>query len=188
MTRTRIALALTMAALVVLAAAGSAHAQYEATTTTEPAEATYPEITAVRGQRVEVTGAGCAAGTEVVVTWDDGRILTRLTAAADGTFAAVFRIPLDATVGRHLVTSTCLAADGRSKASTKIALSDGEVGAGGEVNQFLWVSVVRKAAPAGSAPLARTGSSNPAPLVGIGAGALVLGAAFVYGSRRPRTA
>ena len=36
--------------------------------------------------------------------------------------------------------------------------------------------------------LARTGTSSTGPLVGIGAAAIVLGAAFVYGARRPRNA
>ena len=36
--------------------------------------------------------------------------------------------------------------------------------------------------------LARTGSSNTGPLIGIGAAAVVLGGAFLYGARRPRQA
>ena len=84
-------------------------------------------------------------------------------------FVTTITIPSTSTLGEHLVTATC-----------------------GDVQQFIKVNVlaeqVNNTTPGVSGgTLPRTGSSNTGPLVGIGAAAMVLGAAFVYGSRRPRT-
>ena len=66
----------------------------------------------------------------------------------------------------HLVTATC-----------------------GDVEQFLNVNVLAETVNnVDDGTLARTGSSNTGPLIGIGAAAVVLGGAFLYGARRPRQA
>lgn len=193
MPRFRIALALTAVALLVFAAGGTAHAQYDTPTTTPGSDTgAIPEITVVRGETVEARGVRCRPYTLVVVTFDDGRELARLRADADGAYVVTLTIPGDASVGRHLVTSRCKAGVATERAAAKIALGstgDGAPDADGYLRQYLWVNVLAKGqAPRAGGALARTGSSNTAPLVGIGSGALVLGGAFVYGSRRPRSA
>ena len=135
----------------------------KATTTTE---AEIPTITVVRGETVDVSGEGCAPGAEVVVTFDDGTVLGTFTADENGDFTTTITIPKDATLGVHLVTATC-----------------------GDVEQFINVNVLAENVDnVDNGTLARTGSSNTGPLVGIGAAAIVLGGAFLYGARRPRQA
>lgn len=193
MKTTKLVLGFAVTTLLLLSTGSAAHAQYEPGPSTTVVTSEIPEVTVVRGQTVEVSGARCRPFTEVVVTFDDGRVLTRLQADADGSYVATFTIPSDASVGRHLVTATCLADDGKA---AKITLGSAEgtgVDADGYLRQYLYVNVLGDSVDSGVAgsggnALPRTGSSNTAPLVGIGAGALVLGAAFVYGSRRPRTA
>ncbi|MEO6989402.1 MAG: hypothetical protein ABI239_12240 [Aquihabitans sp.] len=167
-------------AALLLAGGTAANAQYidggTVTTTTKPGTVTtqpgdeIPIVTVVRGERVDVTGTGCGASATVTITYDDGRTLGTTTAASDGTFATSVVIPVDSTLGEHLLTASCA----------------------GTPDQFLRVNVIAAAGTGqpgtgGNAPLVRTGSDT-APLVGIGAAALVLGGAFVYGARRPRTA
>ena len=132
-------------------------------TTTTP---TIPTITVVRGESVDISGKGCAPGAEVVVTFDDGTVLGTFTADDNGNFTTSITIPADATLGVHLVTATC-----------------------GDVEQFINVNVLAKSVDnVDNGTLARTGSSNTGPLIGIGAAAVVLGGAFLYGARRPRQA
>lgn len=137
-----------------------------ATTTTA---GSVPTVTVVRGSTVDVSGHGCAAGATVVVTYDDGSTLGTFTADSNGDFVTTITIPSNSTLGEHLITATC-----------------------GDLQQFLKVNVLGESVSTSpgvsSGTLPRTGSSNTGPLVGIGAAALVLGAAFVYGSRRPRSA
>ena len=139
------------------------------TTTTASSSTTTPEIptvTVVRGETIDVTGEGCAPGAEVVVTWDDGTVLGTFTADENGDFVTTITIPTNATLGVHLVTATC-----------------------GDVEQFLNVNVLAETVNnVDNGTLARTGSSNTGPLIGIGAAAVVLGGAFLYGARRPRQA
>jgi LPXTG-motif cell wall-anchored protein len=133
------------------------------TTTTEP---DLPVITVVRGETIDVNGQGCAPGAEVVVTWDDGTVLGTFTADENGDFTTVITIPSNATLGVHLVTATC-----------------------GDIEQFIKVNVLAETVNnVDDGTLARTGSSNTGPLIGIGAAAVVLGGAFLYGARRPRQA
>lgn len=133
------------------------------TTTTAPE---IPTITVVRGETVDVSGEGCAPGAEVTVTFDDGTVLGTFTADANGDFLTTITIPSNASLGVHLVTATC-----------------------GDVEQFLNVNVLAETVNnVDDGTLARTGSSSTAPLVGIGAAAVVLGGAFLYGARRPRQA
>ena len=178
MIRTKLLVALLAGALLALFGASSiANAQdcgYGGCVTTTtgggPVTTTTPDIptvTVVRGQTVDVTGHGCEPGATVSVTYDDGTDLGSFTADDNGDFVTTITIPAGSTTGEHLVTATC-----------------------GDLQQFLKVNVLGEDVTApgvGSGTLPRTGSSNTAPLVGIGAAALVLGAAFVYGSRRPRT-
>jgi len=134
------------------------------TTTTAPDD--IPTITVVRGETIDVSGEGCAPGAEVVVTWDDGTELGTFTADENGNFTTTITIPSDATLGVHLVTATC-----------------------GDVEQFINVNVLAENVDnVDDGTLPRTGSSNTGPLVGIGAAAVVLGGAFLYGARRPRQA
>lgn len=135
-----------------------------ATTTTT--EADIPTITVVRGETVDVSGEGCAPGAEVTVTWDDGTVLGTFTADENGDFTTNITVPMDSTLGVHLVTATC-----------------------GDVEQFINVNVLAETVNAvDDGTLARTGSSSTGPLIGIGAAAVVLGGAFLYGARRPRQA
>ncbi|MBX3287189.1 MAG: LPXTG cell wall anchor domain-containing protein [Actinobacteria bacterium] len=165
MKRTKLVLGLAVAALLLLFTGSAAHAQYEPGPTTTTPSTDIPEVTVVRGQTVDVSGTDCAPGAEVVVTMDDGTNLGTFTADDNGSFVTTITIPSSTSLGSHLITATC-----------------------GDVQQFLRVNVLGEStSTGGSGALPRTGSSNTAPLVGIGAGALVLGAAFVYGSRRPRT-
>lgn len=182
MIRTKLLAALLVGALLSLFAVSAASAQdcgyggpgcttttqppTEATTTTTTAD--IPTITVVRGETVDVSGADCAPGADVTVTWDDGTVLGTFQADDNGDFVATITIPSNASLGEHLITATC-----------------------GDVQQFVKAEVMASGTTTpgvNDGGLARTGSSNTGPLVGIGAAALVLGAAFVYGARRPRTA
>lgn len=165
MKRTKLVLGLAVAALLLMFTGSAAHAQYEPGSTTTTPTTDIPEVTVVRGETVDVSGTDCAPGAEVVVTMDDGTNLGTFTADENGSFVTTITIPASTSLGSHLITATC-----------------------GDVQQFLRVNVLGESTSTGGGALPRTGSSNTAPLVGIGAGALVLGAAFVYGSRRPRTA
>ena len=134
------------------------------TTTTTPDD--IPTITVVRGETIDVSGEGCAPGAEVTVTFDDGTVLGTFTADENGDFTTTITIPSTATLGVHLVTATC-----------------------GDVEQFINVNVLGETVDnVDDGTLPRTGSSNTGPLVGIGAAAVVLGGAFLYGARRPRQA
>lgn len=174
MIRSKLVLAVLFGAILALFGASAASAQddpYAPTTpttegeTTTTTESEIPTITVVRGETVDVAGEGCAPGAEVIVTWDDGTVLGTFTADANGDFVTTITVPSNATLGVHLVTATC-----------------------GDVEQFINVNVLAETVNAGGDTLARTGSSNTGPLVGIGAAALVLGGAFLYGARRPRQA
>lgn len=135
----------------------------DSTTTSEP---DLPVITVVRGETIDVNGQGCAPGAEVVVTWDDGSVLGTFIADENGDFTTTITIPTNATLGIHLVTATC-----------------------GDVEQFIRVNVLAETVNnVDDGTLARTGSNNTGPLIGIGAAAVVLGGAFLYGARRPRQA
>jgi LPXTG-motif cell wall-anchored protein len=134
--------------------------------TTTTTEADIPTITVVRGETITVDGEGCAPGAEVTVTFDDGSVLGTFTADDNGDFSTTITIPANATLGVHLVTATC-----------------------GDVEQFINVNVLGETVDnVDEGTLPRTGSSTTGPLVGIGAAALVLGSAFLYGARRPRNA
>lgn len=142
------------------------------TATTEPGDTTtttasdIPTVTVVRGETITVDGQSCAPGAEVTVTWDDGTVLGTFTADENGDFTTTITVPANATLGVHLVTATC-----------------------GEVEQFINVNVLAETVDnVDEGTLARTGSSSTMPLVAIGAAALVLGGAFLYGARRPRNA
>jgi LPXTG-motif cell wall-anchored protein len=167
MKTTKLVLGLAVATLLLLFTGSAAHAQYEPGPTTTTPTTDIPEVTVVRGETVDVSGSDCAPGADVVVTLDDGTNLGTFTADENGSFVTTITIPSSTSIGSHLITATC-----------------------GDVQQFLRVNVLGESVDqgVGGGALPRTGSSNTAPLVGIGAGALVLGAAFVYGSRRPRSA
>jgi LPXTG-motif cell wall-anchored protein len=175
MIRSKVLMAVLLGAFLALGGSRVASAQdcgyggcppVTTTTTTTPSD-NIPTVTAVRGETIDVSGKSCAPGAEVVVTWDDGTSLGTFTADSNGNFTASIKIPANATLGVHLVTATC-----------------------GDVEQFINVNVLAETvnSTVGSGTLPRTGSSNTAPLIGIGAAAIVLGGAFLYGARRPRQA
>jgi LPXTG-motif cell wall-anchored protein len=168
-------LAMLFGALLVLVAGSAAGAQDDpyapgSTTTTTGGSTTtttseIPTVTVVRGESIDVSGQACAPGATVTITYDDGTVLGTVTADADGKFTTKITVPSSSTLGMHLVTATC-----------------------GDVEQFLNVNVLAENVDnVDNGTLPRTGSSNTGPLVGIGAAAVVLGAAFLYGARRPRT-
>ena len=177
MIRSKVLAAMMCAGLLMLFGASTANAQdacgYGGCTTTSMGStttSTIPTITVVRGQTIDISGNNCAPNATVVVTYDDGTTLGTFTADSTGSFVVTITIPANSTLGQHLVTATC-----------------------GSVQQFVKVNVLSEQIPGttpgvGTGTLPRTGSSNTGPLVGIGAAAMVLGAAFVYGSRRPRSA
>ena len=134
--------------------------------TTTTTESEIPTITVVRGETVTIDGEACAPGATVTVTWDDGTVLGTFIADENGKFSTTITIPKNASLGVHLVTATC-----------------------GDVEQFLNVNVLAETVDTvDDGTLARTGSNTTGPLVGIGAAAIILGGAFLYGARRPRTA
>ena len=174
MIRSKLVVAVLFGALLALFAGSAAGAQGiyppQSSTTSGPTTTTAPEIpsvTVVRGETVDVAGSGCEPGASVVVTYDDGTVLGTFIADANGDFVTTITIPANSTLGDHLLTATC-----------------------GDLEQYLNVNVLAEQvnAPGGvnNGALPRTGS-NTGPLVGIGAAALVLGAAFVYGARKPRS-
>jgi LPXTG-motif cell wall-anchored protein len=179
MIRSKLMAALLVGALLTVFGATTANAQdctYGGpgctTTTTGGTTSTtgseIPTVTVVRGETVDVSGHGCLPGETVTVTFDDGTVLGTFTADENGDFVTTITIPSNATLGEHLITATC-----------------------GDLQQFLKVNVLAEQVNnpgVSNGELPRTGSSNTGPLVGIGAAAMVLGAAFVYGSRRPRSA
>jgi len=174
MTRSKMVMAALLGALMVLVAGTAATAQddpYAPTTgtsapttdTTTPVD--IPTVTVVRGETIDVSGKACAPGSEVVVTWDDGTVLGTFTADENGDFTTTIQIPSNASLGVHLITATC-----------------------GDLEQFLNANVLAETVDnVDNGTLPRTGSSNTGPLVGVGLAAVVLGGAFLYGARRPRT-
>ena len=175
MIRAKLVVAVLFGALLALFAGSAAGAQGiyppQSSTTSGPTTTTAPEIpsvTVVRGETVDINGSGCEPFATIVVTYDDGTELGTFTADANGDFVTTITIPTGSTLGDHLLTATC-----------------------GDLEQYLNVNVlaeqVTNPGNVNNGALPRTGTDT-APLVGIGAAALVLGAAFVYGARRPRTA
>ena len=169
MKRAKFGISLIAGILMVLFAGSAANAQYG--TTTSPTTSAIPEVTVVAGATVDVTGDHCPPGSTVTITWDDGSVVGTTVAAADGTFTTTITTPADAEPGVHIVTATC-----------------------GNVQQFLKVNITEAGAAGtgtgtgvANTTLAHTGTSNIGPLLGIGGAAVVLGAAFVYGARRPKT-
>lgn len=171
MIRSKLVVAALVGALLVLLGGTAANAQdpyapSSSTTTTSTTAPDVPSVTVVRGETISVDGDSCAPGATVTVTWDDGTVLGTFTADANGDFSTTITVPSDASLGTHLVTATC-----------------------GDVEQFLNVNVLAETVNnVNNGTLARTGSSNTGPLVGLGAAAIVLGGAFLYGARRPRRA
>ena len=168
MIRSKLVLAVLLGAFLAVFGASAANAQDPYTPTTPTTEGStttegdIPQVTVVRGETIDVAGEGCLPGAEVVVTWDDGSVLGTFTADDNGDFVTTITVPSDASLGVHLATATC-----------------------GDVQQFLEVNVLAETVDnVDSGTLARTGSSTTGPLVGVGAAALILGGAFLYGARR----
>jgi len=168
----------------------------EETTTTVPSD--IPEITLEQGETGNLSGTGCEPGGDVVVTLEGGTVLGTFTADENGDFVATITIPATLPVDQYLATATCAAPADRTK--VRDAQFGGITSTGGVVKQFIRVNVtaatsgtdvtaapVVPSTPSSGTSLPRTGT-NSGPLTALGLAGLTLGAAFVYGSRRIRTA
>lgn len=140
------------------------------------------------GGTLEVTnGVSDTPNAEVSLALDDVALGGTLVTDADGAFAGSYSIPADLAPGTYELIATCggveyLSEDGAPVevlAATQTPnnntgnMNTGNNGGGNGTNT-------------GSTPLARTGF-EARPLVTLGAAALVLGGAAVYGSRRRRS-
>jgi LPXTG-motif cell wall-anchored protein len=95
---------------------------------------------------------------------------------ADGNFDVSFTVPSSIAAGTYTISGTC--GDLLAEGSIRVVRSGVTPGGG---------SNTVNGSGSGSTPLARTGF-DAAPMVTLGAAALVLGGAAVYGSKRRRTA
>jgi hypothetical protein len=131
---------------------------------------TVPTYTVVLGATTSITPPStCPAGTQVAVSYD-GVKLGNFPVNPNGTVGPI-SIPAKTTVGTYTVTGTCAGGQPATIASVKV----------------LAAAVTNTTPPSvNNGVLARTGLDNTGPLVGIGLAVIVLGAAFVYGSRKPR--
>ena len=119
----------------------------------------------VAGQTVGVSGTGCGANEVVEFSIGDS-VIGSASADGDGNYSSTVTIP-GLSNGSYTVNASC----GTEVLGLEITVA----GAGGAVNP----------GGVGGSGLARTGS-DLGPLAGLGAAALVLGAAAVYGTRRRR--
>jgi len=121
----------------------------------------------VAGQTVEVSGSGCEANAPVTITIGDTTVGTTTT-DGDGNYTGTITIP-DLPPGKYTVNADCgtgvLGIDITIEASSTPGTTPGTT----------------------TTPLARTGS-DLGPLAALGAAAVVLGGAAVYGTRRRRQA
>ena len=158
------------AALLLAVAAAPAAAQY-------PFNVTPGAV--VAGGAVTVSGAGCSAGAEVVITVTEaastvravGDVIytTTITADENGEFSVTFNIPAGTAVGRYLVTATC---DGVEVANAYIDVVD---------------ATTPTTTPGGGStgPIVRTGSDlNGLGLVG--AGLITVGGIVLIATRSRR--
>ena len=138
--------------------------------TTSTPGTTVPNYTVVLGASTTITPAvACAAGSTLAVSYD-GVSLGNFTVNANGTVGPI-SIPAKSTVGTFTVTGACAGAAAVPIATVQVQAA----------------TVTNTTPPTvNNGVLARTGLNNTGPLVGIGLAVIVLGAAFVYGSRKPR--
>jgi hypothetical protein len=149
----------------MVAFSGAAGAQIPGYEPDPTLEFEYPTQVEAGGD-ITITG-NCTEGGDVVFTIGDEEIGT-VTTDANGDFEATFDVP-DLAPGTYTIEGVC---------SGLVANGDIEVLAAG-------TDPGDGTSNSGSTPLARTGF-NPLPVVTLGAAALVLGGAAVYGSKRRR--
>jgi LPXTG-motif cell wall-anchored protein len=125
------------------------------------------------GQTITASTVNCpngyAPGSTVTLTFtSDPVTVATVTADAAGHFSTPVRIPSNATLGGHTITST------------------GPAAAGGTLTLSASLTVVAPGAAAQgrAGALAFTGSSDTMPLLWIGFAALVAGATLVVGAKR----
>lgn len=163
-----------VALLVLVGFSGAAGAQYDPTE--DELEFDFPSQVQAGGE-LNVSGFCTIAGEDVTFTLGDITLGT-VTPDENGDFSATFTVPADLAPGTYTLTGTCgdqLVAEGTVEvlgAGTGVGGGD-DGSVGGSTNT-------------GSTPLARTGF-DARPVVTLGAAALVLGGAAVYGSRRRRS-
>jgi hypothetical protein len=131
---------------------------------------TVPTYTVVLGATTSITPkVVCPVGSNLVVTYN-GSDLGSYVVNANGTVGPI-TIPARSTIGTNAVRGSCAGA-------APVVIANIQVVA---------AAVTNTTPPSvNNGVLARTGLDNTGPLVGIGLAVIVLGAAFVYGSRKPR--
>ena len=157
--------ALVMTAGLVLVGGSAAFAQIPGYPSGGTPTFTIDDSTVVAGQTIGVSGTGCAAGEEVTFTIGDTTVGSA-TADGSGDYAGTVTIP-SLENGEYTINASC----GTSVLGLNITVGDGGGSSGGT----------------SGGGLARTGTEI-GPLAGLGAAAVVLGAAAVYGTRRRRQA
>lgn len=167
------------AALFVLVGfAGVAGAQYEGT----PPEADvlvfeFPSQVSSGGE-IAITG-NCTADDDVEFSID-GESIGSVDPDDSGDFTATFDVP-DLDPGSYAIVGTC----GEAVAEGQIEVLAAGSGPGGDGGTGGTGGADGGTDNVGNTPLARTGF-DARPVVTLGAAALVLGGAAVYGSRRRR--
>lgn len=186
MKRILIILATIAAALTLMLGANPASAQYLEGGGDSP-DGPWIKLSANKveaGGSVTVDGGGFDGGATVRIDIEsDPVFLANATAKADGTFSATVTIPADIPLGAHEIVATGPGEDGELVLRAAIeVVAPGTLGGGGGGGGGTGAGTT-----GGGGALARTGS-NVLPLVGIGGAALLLGAAFIYGARKPSEA
>lgn len=141
-------------------------------------EGTYPaRVTA--GSRITLTGT--AVNVDSIEFAIGGSVIGSVTPDADGNFSGTFTVP-SLAAGTYSITATAQSDCGEFTVEEDIEVVATQVT--NPVNNNVNGSAGNTTS---DTPLARTGF-DAAPMVTLGAAALVLGAAAVYGSKRRRTA
>ena len=140
-------------------------------------EFTFPSVVQSGGS-IHITGSCNVPDEPVVFTIGDQEIGT-ITPEDDGSFDVTLDVP-NLAAGDYTISGTCgdLVADGTLTVTTTTTPTTPTT----PIN-----TVNTTSGTTSGTPLARTGF-DAAPMVTLGAAALVLGAAAVYGSKRRRTA
>lgn len=139
-------------------------------------EATYPATVTAGGS---ITFEGSLTGVDVTAGSIEfeiaGRSVGSVDASDDGSFTATFTVP-NVAAGDYSVVATFAPCDLVAEGDLTIAARGTDPGNNNNRNRTT----------TGTTPLARTGF-DATPMITLGAAALVLGAAAVYGSKRRRT-
>ncbi len=170
-----------VAVLVLIGFSGVAGAQYEPGD--DVLEFDFPSQVQAGGE-ITVNGNCSIPGEDVTFTLGDVTLGTT-TPDENGDFSATFTVPADLSPGTYTLTGTCgdqLVATGEVEV---LGAGGGNSGGGGG-NGGTTGGTSGGSVNTGSTPLARTGF-DARPVATLGAAALVLGGAALYGSRRRRS-